>query len=45
MHLRIARPVSDLRRARVMYCQGLGLGLPGTGFHFERVVLQNAAWT
>lgn len=52
MHLRIARPVSDLRRARVMYCQGLGLGvlgsfeghqgfdgvmlgLPGAGFHFE----------
>jgi catechol 2,3-dioxygenase-like lactoylglutathione lyase family enzyme len=25
LHVRIARPVSDLRRARAMYCEGLGL--------------------
>lgn len=51
-HLRIARPVSDLLKAQIMYCQGLNLcvigsfanhegfdgvmvGLPGSGFHFE----------
>jgi len=28
-HLRIARPVSDLSRARAMYCQGLGLRVIG----------------
>ena len=52
MHLRIARPVSDLRRAEEVYRKGLGLevldrfeghdgfdgvmlGAPGGGFHFE----------
>ena len=29
MHLRIARPVSDLGRARTMYCAGLGLSVLG----------------
>jgi len=30
MHLRIARPVSDLDRTRSMYCAGLGLHVLGT---------------
>ncbi|WP_062535451.1 VOC family protein [Mizugakiibacter sediminis] len=29
-HLRIARPVSDLERARTMYCRGLGLRVVGS---------------
>jgi len=29
-HLRIARPVTDLHRARSMYCEGLGLEVVGS---------------
>jgi catechol 2,3-dioxygenase-like lactoylglutathione lyase family enzyme len=29
-HLRVARPVSDLERARQMYCDGLGLQVIGS---------------
>jgi catechol 2,3-dioxygenase-like lactoylglutathione lyase family enzyme len=29
-HLRIARPVSDLRRASALYCDGLGLDVVGS---------------
>ena len=29
-HLRIARPVSDLVKAKAMYCSGLGLGVLGS---------------
>ena len=46
LHLRVARPVSDLARATEMYRRGLGLAVLG---RFEdpdgyRVVLQRAAW-
>jgi catechol 2,3-dioxygenase-like lactoylglutathione lyase family enzyme len=30
LHLRIARPVSDLERSRDMYCRGLGLHVVGS---------------
>ncbi|MBZ5626688.1 MAG: VOC family protein [Acidobacteriia bacterium] len=30
LHLRIARPVSDLARSRDMYCRGLGLRVVGS---------------
>ena len=29
-HLRIARPVTDLKRAKTMYCEGLGLRVIGS---------------
>jgi catechol 2,3-dioxygenase-like lactoylglutathione lyase family enzyme len=30
LHLRVARPVSDLTRSQAMYCQGLGLKVLGS---------------
>jgi catechol 2,3-dioxygenase-like lactoylglutathione lyase family enzyme len=48
-HLRIARPVSDLARARAMYCAGLGLRLVGSfedhgGFDGVMLGSTGAAW-
>jgi catechol 2,3-dioxygenase-like lactoylglutathione lyase family enzyme len=44
-HLRIARPVSDLKKTKVMYCSGLGLRVIG-GFEnhdgFDGVMLGQA---
>jgi hypothetical protein len=48
-HLRIARPVSDLGRARSMYCAGLGLRVIGSfedhaGFDGFMLGQAGAAW-
>lgn len=49
MHVRVARPVSDLRRAQRMYCDGLGLAVLDTfedheGFDGLMLGMPGAGW-